>query len=38
MTRKLHFLFALLTLLSLVLSACGAPAVVTQEPVAAPPH
>ncbi len=37
MTRKLHFLFALLALLSLVLSACGAPAVVTQEPVAAPP-
>ncbi|MCS6992434.1 MAG: rhodanese-like domain-containing protein [Anaerolineales bacterium] len=37
MTRKLHFLFALLTLLSLVLSACGAPAVATQEPVVAPP-
>ncbi|PWH11922.1 MAG: hypothetical protein DDG60_15825 [Anaerolineae bacterium] len=37
MTRKLYSLFSLLVLASLVLSACGAPAVATQEPVVAPP-
>jgi len=37
MQKKFQFLFALLMVFSLVLSACGAPAVATEAPVVAPP-